>query len=65
VIWEQGQKDPHTGVVTSMPVDEAKEKFLSGQVKAKSGPEGEQTALRSKMYFSDASSGRRASEKRR
>ena len=65
VIWEKGQKDPHTGVVTSMPVNEAKEKFLNGQVKAKSGPEAEQTALRSKMYFSDASSGRRASEKRR
>jgi hypothetical protein len=65
VIWEQGKKDPHTGAVTSMPVNEAKEKFLSGQVKAKSGPEAEQAELRSKMYFSEASSGRRASEKRR
>lgn len=64
-IWEHGQKDPHTGVVTSMPVNEAKEKFLSGQIKAKSGPEVEQTASKSKMYFSDASSGRRASERRR
>jgi hypothetical protein len=64
-IWEHGQKDPHTGVVTSMGINEAKDKFLSGQVKAKSGPEAEQNAMKSKMYFSDSSSGRRASEKRR
>jgi hypothetical protein len=64
-IWEHGQKDPHTGAVTSMSIKEAKEKLLSQQIKAKSGSEAEQAALRSKMYYSDASSGRRAAEKRR
>jgi hypothetical protein len=64
-IWEHGQKDPHTGVVTSMGINEAKEKFLSEQVKAKSGPEAEKAAAASKLYFTDSSSGRRATEKRR
>lgn len=64
-LLEHGEKDPHTGAVTSLGIKEAKEKFLSGQVKARSGPEAEQSLLRSKMYYSDASSGRVASERRR
>ncbi len=64
-LWEHGLKDPHTGAVTAMSINEAKEKFLGSQVKAKTGPEAEQEALRSKMYYSDASSGRLAAEKRR
>lgn len=64
-IWEHGQKDPATHAVTSMSVEEAIDKFLSEQVKAKSGPEAEQAAAASRVYFSDSSSGRRASEKRR
>ena len=64
-IWEHGQKDPHTGAVTAMSIEEAKQKVLGQQIKARSGPEAEQEVLRSKMYYSDASSGRRAAEKRR
>ena len=64
-IWEHGQKDPHTGVVTSMAIKDAKEKFLSQQVKAKTGPDAEQAAAKSKLYFTDSSSGRRATERRR
>jgi hypothetical protein len=64
-MWEHGQKDPHTGVVTSMSINEAKEKFLSQQVKARTGPEAEQAASNSKLYYTDSSSGRRATDKRR
>jgi hypothetical protein len=64
-IWEHGQKNPATGAITSMSIKDAKEKFLTQQVKARSGPEAEQALTGSKMYFSDSSSGRRASEKRR
>ena len=64
-LWKHGQKDPHTGVVTSMSIDEAKQKFLSGQIKAKTGPEAEQAAMGSKIYVSDASSGRLAADRRR
>jgi hypothetical protein len=64
-IWEQGAKDPHTGAISAMPIDMAKEKFLEQGAKARSGTEAEQNALRSRMYFTDSSSGRRAAEKRR
>lgn len=63
--WRNGQRDPHTGVTTVMPIDEAKQKFLSGPIKAKTGPEAEQAALLSKMSYSDASSGRKAAIRRR
>jgi hypothetical protein len=63
--WERGEKDPHTGAVSSLPIDVAKEKFLEQGAKARSGAEAEQNALRSKMYFTGASSGRRAADKRR
>jgi hypothetical protein len=64
-IWEHGLKDPKTGAITSLPIDAAKEKFLEQATKARSGPDAEQAAMRSKMYFTDASSGRRAAERRR
>ena len=64
-VWEHGAKDSHTGAVSSLPIDAAKEKFLEQAVKARSGQEAEQQTLRSKMYFTDASSGRRAADRRR
>ncbi|HEX6126799.1 MAG TPA: hypothetical protein VFZ23_15610 [Pyrinomonadaceae bacterium] len=64
-IWDHGIKDPHSGAVTAIGINEAKEKFLGQQVKARTGIEAEQEVLRSKMYYSDASSGRVASERRR
>ena len=64
-IWEHGQKDPATGAVTSLSIEEATQKFLEKSVKAKSGPEAEQAAAEARMYYSDASSGRLASDKRR
>jgi hypothetical protein len=64
-LWEKGGKDPHTGAVSSLPINEAKQRFLEQGVKARSGTEADEAALRSKMYFTDASSGRRAADKRR
>ena len=64
-LWEHGRKNATTGAITAMSMAEAKEKLLSQQVKARSGPEAEQAAAGSKMYFSDSSSGRKASERRR
>ena len=63
--WEHGHKDEATGAVSSLPIDMAKERFLEQSVKAKTGPEADQAATASKLYFSDSSSGRRASERRR
>ena len=64
-IWKQGMKDPSTGAVSAMPIDKAKEAFLSQQVKARSGPEAEKVYQDSKLRFSDASSGRTATDRRR
>ncbi len=64
-LIEHGQKDKTTGAVTMMPIHEAKEKFLSQNVKAKSGPEAEKLLKDSRSYFSEASGGRMASETRR
>ncbi|HKP71057.1 MAG TPA: hypothetical protein VJV05_17350 [Pyrinomonadaceae bacterium] len=64
-VWEHGQKDAKTGAVTSLSIEEAKKKFLEKSVKAKSGPEAEHAAAASRMYYSDASAGRLAADKRR
>ena len=64
-VWEYGRKDEKTGMVTVMPIDEAKAKFLAQNVKAKSGPEVEEFFKNSRGFVSDSSAGRLASEKRR
>lgn len=64
-LLEFGVKDEKTGMVTMMPVDEAKEKFLAQNVKAKTGPDAEEFFKNSRSYISDSSAGRLASEKRR
>jgi hypothetical protein len=64
-ILENGLKDPKTGVVSVMPIETAKEKFLGQNVKARSGPEAEKLLQDSRANFSDSSSGRLASERQR
>ena len=63
--WEKGHKDEKTGMVLIMPIDQAKEKLLTQNVKAKSGVEAEKLLKDSRMFISDSSSGRVASETRR
>lgn len=65
ILWEHGQKDERTGVYTVMPIDQAKERFLEQNVKAKSGPDAEKMLATSTMNVTDSSAGRVASEKRR
>ncbi len=60
-VWQNGRKDAATGTVTVMPIEEAKQKLLTQNVKAKSGPEAEKLLKASKQVISDASSGRMAS----
>jgi len=64
-VWSEGMKDTKTGAVTAMPINEAKEKFLAENVKARSGADANKAVKESRMRFSDSSSGRVASEKRR
>ena len=60
--WKHGQKDAKTGMITMLPVEEAKAKFLEQKVKAKSGADAEAFFKASHKFVSDASSGRVASE---
>ena len=64
-LWKNGQKDKKTGVVSIMPIEKAKERFLAEHVKAKSGAEAEKSFKDSHMIVSDSSAGRVASETRR
>ncbi|MBK6722438.1 MAG: hypothetical protein KBF83_01265 [Pyrinomonadaceae bacterium] len=64
-LWEKGHKDAKTGVVTAMPIDEAKAKLLSQNVKAKSGADAEAMYSKSSMAISESSGGRMASVTRR
>jgi hypothetical protein len=62
-LWENGQKDPHTGTVVTMPIEQAKEKYLQ---QAASAPKASDENLeKSRLIVSDSSAGRAASEKRR
>ena len=64
-MWKHGAKDAKTGTVTMLPIDEAKAKLLTQNVKAKSGPDAEALFNSSHKFLSDSSSGRMASETNR
>ena len=64
-LWEHGRKDEKTGIMSVMPIEMAKEKFLAENVKAKSGHEAEEFLKDSRAIISDSSAGRLASERRR
>lgn len=64
-LWKYGQKDRRTGATSVMPIDEAKERLIGQNLKAKAGAEADAAIQNSQRYLSDASSGRMASEIRR
>ncbi len=67
--WDElrakGRVDPKTGMVVMMSVEKATEKFLSSNIKAKSGVEAEKVLRDATKTVSDSSAGRLASETRR
>jgi hypothetical protein len=69
-LWKNGQKDPKTGTVVALSMDEAKKKFLEESAKTNGGKtnggEGGQKVLDdSRSIVSYSSSGRTATDKRR
>lgn len=66
-IWrnelENGQRDPKTNTVITLPIEEAKKKFLEQNVKA--AQDGQKALDEAHAVISDSSGGRVASEKRR
>ena len=64
-VWEHGMKDPKTGAISAMPIDEAKALVLTQSLKARSGPDADKLFADSRLRFSDASAGRAATDRRR
>lgn len=59
-LWAEGRKDPQTGTVVAIPVNEAKQKFLAQTGEAKPAEAGKDTLADSKTLISEASAGRNA-----
>lgn len=60
---KNGQKDPKTGTVVTLPIEEAKKKMLEQNLK--SAQDGQKALEESRGVISFSSAGRLASEKRR
>lgn len=63
--WAQGQKDPKTGTVISLPIEESKNKLLEQSVKTGKSEAGQETLKESRSMVSYSSAGRLASDVRR
>jgi hypothetical protein len=63
-LWELGEKDPKTGAVSVLPIEQAKEKVLASNPKVAANVDPD-FLMKSRMYYTDESSGRMAGEKRR
>jgi len=64
-MWEKGVRDEKRGVTSMLPIDEAKQKVLEQNLKARNADASQREWENSRLYYSDASSGRVASERRR
>ncbi len=67
-LWTEGQKDPQTGTVVSMPIEQAKAKLLeqTAQTSSGAGKQEEQKVFNeSRMLYSTSNAGRSATVVRR
>jgi hypothetical protein len=64
-VWAKGRVDKATGAVTALPIEVAKQKMLDRKLPAKSGADAEKLFAESQLRFSDASSGRLATDRKR
>ena len=64
-LWSEGQKDQKTGTVVTLPIDEAKRKFLEENMKKPGGEQVEKSMDESRSIVSQSSAGRTATDKRR
>lgn len=63
--WADGQKDPKTGTVISLPIDAAKKRLLEENAKTAAGADSQKTFEESRSIVSYSSAGRLASDKQR
>ncbi len=64
-LWAEGQKDQKTGTIVTMPIDEAKRKFLEENMRTQSSEQIEKSMDKSRSIVSYSSAGRTATDKRR
>ncbi len=63
--WADGQKDPKTGTVITLGIEEAKKRLVAENVKAATDADAQKTADESRSIVSYSSAGRLASDKRK
>lgn len=63
--WEEGQRDPTTGSVVTLPIEEAKQRLLQDGMKTRGDQSGMQSMEESRRQASYTSSGRINTERRR
>lgn len=63
--WAEGQKDPKTGMVIALPIEDAKQKLLQENVKVRGGEQTQKALNEGQQIVSYSSAGRTASDKRR
>ncbi|MGI8786174.1 MAG: hypothetical protein ACR2HG_00245 [Pyrinomonadaceae bacterium] len=64
-LWNEGQKDPKTGTIVTLPIEEAKKRLLEENVKARTGGQVQNELDDSRSIVSYSSAGRTATDKRR
>ncbi len=68
-VWEKrlndGQTDPSTGTIVSLPIEDAKKKLLTSSPKSRNGAEVQKSFEDASALFTSSSAGRVASDKRR
>ena len=62
-VWAEGEKDARTGTVVTLPIEDAKQRLLQENVKARTGPEAQKTFNESRNVVSYSSAGRLASDR--
>jgi hypothetical protein len=63
--WAEGERDPNTGSVVTLPIEEAKQRLLQEGMKARADQSGLQAMEQSRTQASYTSSGRMQTERRR
>jgi len=64
-LEKNGEKDPKTGAVIMLPIEEAKKRLLAEGLKARSDDAGKKLYDDSRRFYSESSAGRMESEIRR
>jgi hypothetical protein len=64
-LWKEGRKDPNTGAVITLPIEEAKQKVLQENSIKSRAPEDAQKALQDAQRYTMYSSSGRTTEPRR